>query len=101
MGVGYEKLQILHKLAGRLIFICSTIHVGYFSESWLFEVRPELIGSVYLVKGGNAQTRAWGDRYAARIIGLLGPGVAGSKLAPRRETLGAWILQGEYSTIAI
>lgn len=33
MGVGYEKLQILHKLAGRLIFICSTIHVGYFSES--------------------------------------------------------------------
>jgi ferric-chelate reductase len=32
MGVGYEKLQILHKLVGRMIFICSTVHVGYFSK---------------------------------------------------------------------
>lgn len=30
MGVGYEKLQILHKLAGRMIFLCSSVHVGYF-----------------------------------------------------------------------
>lgn len=32
MGVGYEKLQILHKLAGRMIFICATVHVGYFCK---------------------------------------------------------------------
>lgn len=35
MGVGYEKLQILHKLVGRSIFICTTVHVGYFCEPFL------------------------------------------------------------------
>lgn len=34
IGVGYEKLKILHKLAGRMIFVCSTVHVGYFLFKW-------------------------------------------------------------------
>lgn len=33
MGVGYERLKIFHKFVGRMVFICSTVHTGYFGES--------------------------------------------------------------------
>ena len=32
VGRSYEKLKVLHKIVGKLIFLCSTLHVAFFRE---------------------------------------------------------------------
>ncbi|GMK55927.1 hypothetical protein CspeluHIS016_0209830 [Cutaneotrichosporon spelunceum] len=34
IGKGYDRLRILHKIAGRIIFVASTIHSAYFLWKW-------------------------------------------------------------------
>lgn len=34
VGRSYEKLKVLHKIVGKLIFLCSTLHVAFFLNKW-------------------------------------------------------------------
>ena len=32
VGKGYERLKVFHKLVGRILFLCATLHTAFYSE---------------------------------------------------------------------